>query len=49
MEKIKTKRILRYLVAIIIFLIFVFLGLWPGGGGDSKDIWDEMEDWRKRD
>ncbi len=48
MEKIKKKRFLRYFISACVLLIFVFVGLWPGTGGDNKDIWDEMKNWRRK-
>ena len=35
----------KYLVAIIIFLILVVIGNWPGSG--INDEWDNLMDWAK--
>ena len=39
------KKWIRYLVAIIIFIILVLIGNWSGTG--AKDEWDNLMKWVK--
>ncbi len=38
---------IKKVVALIIYTILVAIGNWPGSG--SKDPWDELMDWAKRE
>lgn len=37
------KRAIKYIVAIIIFIVLVIIGNWPGSG--IKDEWDDLMKW----
>ncbi len=41
------KKKFKFLVAVIVFVVLVIVGNWPGATG-TKDRWDDLVRWAKK-